>query len=120
MENNRVPFSTYLPTAFEGGDYSTDDSIAFVMPLFREVLSFHEAGLVGPFEREDALFLTAGVLDIDETLAHAPEEALYRVQAFYPSRSSRGLEIVDKIRLRTDAGEGAMNAETLHIHTDLR
>ncbi|HEY4109658.1 AAA domain-containing protein [Puia sp.] len=79
MEQGRIPFARFLATAFDKGDYSTDDTIAFALPLFREVLSFHEAGLVGAFEKEEALFVTEGVLDIDETLAHAPAYALYRV-----------------------------------------
>jgi predicted DNA-binding WGR domain protein/DNA polymerase III delta prime subunit len=120
METNRIPFSAFLPTAFDKGDYSTDDSIACVMPLFREVLSFHEAGLVGPFEREETVFLTAGVLDIDETFAHAPVEALYRVQALFPHMQSRSFEVTDKIRLVAETGDDTIGSATLQVHTDLR
>ncbi|WP_431212801.1 M48 family metalloprotease [Puia sp. P3] len=31
----RIPLSDFLTTAFDKGDYSTDDSIAFVIPLFQ-------------------------------------------------------------------------------------
>jgi superfamily I DNA and/or RNA helicase/predicted DNA-binding WGR domain protein len=120
METNRIFFKVFLDKAFDKGDYSTDDSIAFVMPLFREVLSFHEAGLVGPFEREETLFLSAGVLDIDETFAHAPVQALYRVQALFPHMQSRSFEVIDKIRLVAETGDDTMNAATLQVHTDLR
>ncbi len=105
-EMSRSQFADFLATAFDKGDYSTDDVIAFVLPLFKEVLSFHEAGQVGPFEREDALFLTNGILDIDETLAHAPSEALYRVMALFPRVQSHHIEVVGKIRLSADAGDG--------------
>ncbi|HLZ87751.1 MAG TPA: hypothetical protein VKQ52_10935, partial [Puia sp.] len=84
MEPGRIPFASFLSTAFDKGDYSTDDVLAFVLPLFRKVLGFHEAGMVAPFDREGALFVHAGVLDIDETLAHAPADALYRVNALFP------------------------------------
>jgi predicted DNA-binding WGR domain protein len=120
MEKDRIPLSAFLITAFDKGDYSTDDSIAFVMPLFREVLSFHETGMVGPFEREDALFLTEGILDIDETRAHAPAQALYRVLALYPQLRSKSFDVIDKIRLQADAGDDTMHSGTLQIHTDLR
>ncbi len=88
MEISRISFATFLFTAFDKGDYSTDDAIAFVLPLFRKVLGFHEAGLVAPFEKEEALFVSGelaggalgGVADIDEMLAHAPAGALYRVE----------------------------------------
>jgi superfamily I DNA and/or RNA helicase/predicted DNA-binding WGR domain protein len=120
MEMSRLQFADFLTTAFDKGDYSTDDVIAFVLPLFKEVLSFHEAGQVGPFEREDALFLTDGVMDIDETRAQTPSEALYRVMALFPRVESRSFEIVGKIKLRTDAGEGTMDRIDLQVHTDLR
>lgn len=104
METTRISFETFLLSAFEQGDYSTDDAIAFVLPLFRRVLGLHEAGLVAPFDRDGAFFVTgmprgAGMaastamvtgaamedgglaLDMDETLAHAPSEALYRIDA---------------------------------------
>jgi len=81
METSRISFEAFLLTAFNQGDYSTDDAIAFVLPLYRKVLGFHEAGLVAPFERADALFVRERILDMDETLAHAPTVALYRVEA---------------------------------------
>src|ERR1700735_2410434 len=81
METSRISFEAFLLTAFDQGDYSTDDAIAFVLPLCRKVLGFHEAGLVAPFERADALFVRERILDMDEALAHAPAVALYRVEA---------------------------------------
>jgi len=65
-------FTAFLRTAFDKGDYSTDDTLAFVLPLFKEVLLLHEAALVAPFGREEALFVTDGVLHIDANSAHAP------------------------------------------------
>jgi len=120
MELRRIPFAEFLDIAFDRGDYSTDDTIAFVLPLFREVLGFHEAGLVGAFEREDAVFITEGVLDTDETLAHAPMNALYRVKALFPKTMSGNFDIVGKLTYRTEAGEGTTAVENLSIHTDLR
>lgn len=84
---SRISFATFLFTAFDKGDYSTDDVLAFALPLFKKVLGLHEAGLVAPFEREESLFVTAGILDIDETLAHAPSIALYRGEMLFPPGS---------------------------------
>ncbi len=39
-----MQFKKFLETAFDKGEYATDDVIAFVLPLFEEVVSFHEAG----------------------------------------------------------------------------
>src|SRR5579863_4280828 len=80
---SRISFEAFLPGAFDRGEYSTDDVIAFVLPLFRKVLGFHEAGLVAPFDLSAVAFVTELELDIDETLAHAPSTALYRIDAVH-------------------------------------
>ncbi|HEV2481849.1 MAG TPA: DUF4011 domain-containing protein, partial [Puia sp.] len=81
-----------LPEALH---YSTDDTIAFVLPLFKLVSGIHETGFVAPFEREDALFTTGGVLDIDSSLARPPQLALYRVQALFPRSDAGPLQITN-------------------------
>jgi len=129
MSNNRTYFAAFLRSAFDKGDYTTDDVIAFVLPLFREVSGLHEAGLVAAFGREEALFLTeqgmmtgtgSQALDIDESLAHAPSYALHRVQALFPRVESGNFDVVGKIKLSADAGEGALHQENLQVHTDLQ
>ena len=92
---SRTLFKDFLSSSIKKGEYSTDDTIAFVLPLFRTVLELHETGLVAPFERENSLFVTDGILDIDKTLAHPPVEALYRVQALFPRQTAHGLEITN-------------------------
>jgi len=91
----------------------------------------HEAGLVAPFGKEEALFLTEHTsdtgqepatdptLDMDESLAHAPSYALRRVLALYPRAESGNFEVVGKIKLSADAGEGSLRQEDLQVHTDL-
>ena len=87
MEPARIPFAEFLCSAFDKGDYSTDDVIAFVLPLFREVLQVHELGLVGPFDKEGALFVTEGKPLFDGNLAHPPADALSRVKALFTKPS---------------------------------
>ncbi|HEX9514504.1 MAG TPA: AAA domain-containing protein [Puia sp.] len=120
METNRTSFKEFLPTAFDQGDYTTDDVIAFVLPLFREVLGFHESGKVGPFEKEEALSVTNHHhLGIDEGSAQAPSYALNRVSALFARGRSRNFDVVGKIKIRTDAGEGSIDAEDLQVHKNL-
>src|ERR1700722_865249 len=78
MEPTRRRFKDFLSTAFEKGDYSTDDIIAFVLPLFKKISGLHEAGLVAPFGNDDALYVIANTAGIDETLAHPPSGILPR------------------------------------------
>ncbi|HEV3324908.1 MAG TPA: AAA domain-containing protein, partial [Puia sp.] len=116
---NRISFATFLFTAYDKGDYSTDDVLAFVLPLFKKVLGLHEAGLVAPFEREESLFVTAGILDIDDALAHAPSNALYRGEMRFPAGSGGpggrdGLDGHDGL----DGREGSGGHDELDLHHD--
>jgi len=78
MEPTRRRFNNFLATAFDKGDYSTDDIIAFVLPLFKKISGLHEAGLVAPFGNDDALYVIDNKADIDETLAHASSDIVYQ------------------------------------------
>ncbi|HVU55105.1 MAG TPA: AAA domain-containing protein [Puia sp.] len=120
MTTERIYFRQFLRTAWDKGDYSTDDVIAFVLPLFQEVCSLHETELVAPFGKEEALFLTEQRLDIDEQLAHAPVHNLSRVLALFPEFQSRNFEVVGKIKLSADIEDGALHQEDLQVHLDFR
>jgi predicted DNA-binding WGR domain protein len=115
MNTSRQHFNKFLETAFDQGDYATDDVIAFIMPLFEEVLSFHEASLVGPFEKEEALFITDNRLDIDETLAHTGSNAAAAISQLFTSLQSSHFDIVGKSKMETDVDEGSSNMENLQV-----
>ncbi|EMR01558.1 AAA domain-containing protein [Cesiribacter andamanensis] len=115
MEAQVQTFRQFLATAFEGGLYATDDVIAFVLPLFKEVLSFHEAGLVGPFEREEHLFITGGCLDIDEHFAHTPRVALVPLQQLIGQKSAKNIEVVGVLRVRAEVEGGTATQENLQL-----
>ncbi len=115
METQRLFFYRFLETAFDNGNYATDDVIAFVMPLFEEVLSFHEAGLVGAFENDDALFITGNRLDIDETFSHPPSSASSRMAALFSDFKSKNFEVVGKTKMEADVEEGSYKLENLQV-----
>jgi superfamily I DNA and/or RNA helicase/predicted DNA-binding WGR domain protein len=116
METDKLYFRKFLETAFEQGNYATDDVIAFVVPLFEEVLSFHEAGQVAPFEKEEALFITANQLDIDEQYAHSSKTANSRLQKLFTSLQSRHFDIVGKSEIEADVEEGTYKVENQQVH----
>lgn len=116
MEIQKKYFNQFLETAFDNGNYATDDVIAFLMPIFEEVLSFHEAGLVAPFEKEQALFITGNRLDIDEQWAHAPVVANNKLKELFTSFQSKQFDIVGKTKMETEVDEGTYKVENLHVH----
>ncbi len=119
MEVQVQTFRQFLTTAFDRGLYTTDDVIAFVMPLFKEVLSFHEAGLVGPFDREENLFITNGCIDIDENYAHAPKDGISKVNQLFAKRAGAHIDVVGVVKISSDVEKGSSTLENLLIHTNL-
>lgn len=116
MEQTRVTFAAFLETAFSNGDFSTDDVIAFVMPLFKEVLGFHEEGLVAPFENEQALFITNNCADIDESFAAKSRSNAAAVRKLFKDITASHFDITGRERAETDIDSGEYRSETLHVH----
>ncbi|HTE09360.1 MAG TPA: AAA domain-containing protein [Chitinophagaceae bacterium] len=116
MSDSKIYFHQFLETAFDKGNYATDDVIAFVMPLFEEVLSFHEAGLVGPFEKEETLFLTDNRLDIDEYFAHGPSTADNKLKNIFAAVQSKQFDIIGKSKVEADVNEGSYKVDNLDVH----
>ncbi|MBK7884818.1 MAG: WGR domain-containing protein [Chitinophagaceae bacterium] len=116
MEVKAQLFKEFLENTFENGEYATDDVIAFVIPLFKEVSVFHEAGLVAPFEQDTALFITGQQLDIDENFAHSPSTAFEKLSAIFSQQKSQYFDIVDKTKIDTEIGESAIKEENLNVH----
>lgn len=115
MDSSNIYFHHFLETAFDNGDYATDDVIAFVLPLFEEVLTFHEAKLVAPFENDHALFITDNRLDIDEQLARKGTEATQRIKQLFTELRSGQFDIVGKNKIETDTECGTYTVESLLV-----
>ncbi len=116
MDNPTIYFHQFLETAFDNGNYATDDVIAFVMPLFEEVLSFHEAGLVGAFENEKALFITDNRLDIDESFSHTPSAANSKIATLFAIFKSTHFDVVGKTQMEANVDEGSYKVKNLNVH----
>ncbi len=112
----RTTFRTFLKSAFDKGDYATDDVIAFVLPLFEELLSFHELNQVASFENEDSLFITENRLDIDERLSHNKKENLSKVKNLFKEFRSSNFIITGKEKFETEVEVGSVSRENLLVH----
>lgn len=116
MDDTKIYFSRFLETAFDNGTYATDDVIAFVLPLFEEVLSFHEASLVASFEQEAALYITDNRLDIDENYSHKGALAFEKLSELFAVFKSTEFDIISKSKIETDVDEGTYKVEDMHVH----
>lgn len=117
-QTNRITFKEFLNDAFDKGQYATDDIVAFVIPLFEEVLSFHEANEVAPFDNEDTIFITDNRLDIDETFSRKPKSNSKKLTELFKTQQSDHFDIVGKEKLEANVDEGTFHTENTNIHID--
>jgi predicted DNA-binding WGR domain protein/DNA polymerase III delta prime subunit len=120
MQTQTIDFKQFLLTAFDNGEYATDDVIAFLLPLFEEVLSFHNDGMVAPFEKQGTLFITDNRLDIDEHHAHQPKNNIGKVNALFKEYDSKGFVVTNETKVETEVGDGYQQHTNLNIHVDLQ
>jgi len=116
--NPVTTFRQYLPTAFLHGPWATDEVVAFVLPLFEEVLSFHENNQVGPFEKPDTIFVANGRLDIDEQFAHAPARNLPALQPLLEHEQVEGFSVTERLMVEEDLAAWRQNTSNAEVQTD--
>src|SRR5688500_2724499 len=112
-------FRQFLKAAFNNGDYATDDVIAFVLSLCKEVISFHEAGLVAPFENEQTLFITENRVDIDERAAHKPMKAIGKVYALFERQKGNHFNVIGSVKVNANDESIAVSTENAPVHFNI-
>jgi superfamily I DNA and/or RNA helicase/predicted DNA-binding WGR domain protein len=116
--STNTTFQQYLQSAFTTGPLSTDEVIEFVLPLFEEVLSFHENSQVGSFEKPETIFLTNGRLDIDENYTHAPLSNLTVIRELLEYQQIHGYKITERVLLDDDVTKGETTVVNLQVQAD--
>jgi|GEM_PF-7017357 len=116
MNNQPTPFKIYLETVFDNGNFATDDVIAFVLPLFEEVLELHEAGKVAPFHLPEPLMVENNRLNIDETFAGKSTNALHRIKTLFASVQSTHFEITGSQHWETEVEALGNRSRNRTIH----
>lgn len=101
------------------GPCATDEVIEFVLPLFEEVLSFHENSQVGSFEKSETIFLTNGRLDIDENFTHSPASNLPAVRKLLEYQQIHGYTITERVLVDDDISNGQRAVVNLQVQTAL-
>jgi superfamily I DNA and/or RNA helicase/predicted DNA-binding WGR domain protein len=109
-------FQQYLQSAFTTGSWATDEVIEFVLPLFEEVLSFHDNGQVGSFEKSDTIFLTDGRLDIDENFTHAPLSNLPVLKELIAYEQITGYTITERVMYDLDTTNATLATINLEVN----
>lgn len=112
---SNTTYQQFLQTAFNSGLWSTDEVADFVLPLFEEILSFHERGMVGSFEKPDTVTITNGVLDIDEEAAHYPLQNISAVKKLLSYQQVAGYNITERLMVDDDLSGGTRDVTNLQV-----
>ena len=108
------PFSDFLTERLESGGFSTEDVLASVTPLMRQVIDTHEARLVAPLDGLNALRVQGVAIWFEDAQRRAPtanRAAISRLDR--PDRAA--VEIVEEHRRTVDIGEGVSEYRDRHI-----
>ncbi|HRG90248.1 MAG TPA: DUF4011 domain-containing protein, partial [Chitinophagales bacterium] len=103
---NSISFLQFLDEANAKGGFHNDDIVAIVLPLFEEVLTFHESGKVAPLQSLQHILITNDKLDIDERFI-LPKRSNQAGLDAISNTKSKAFEVTAQTRLTgtiTDTG----------------
>ena len=105
------PFRQLLARVAEAGGLETDDALAALLPLMRQVLAVHEAGRVAPLRGVTALQVDVrNTLGFDPALAVPPQTNAGKVAALQVPVSA-AMEVVGRYRQTTDIDAARIESE---------
>ncbi|MGC3960003.1 MAG: DUF4011 domain-containing protein [Verrucomicrobiota bacterium] len=116
-EAAQPPFLKFLETGVAKGGFETDDVLAALLPLMKQVLAAHEAGLVAPLDGIQDLTLTeASQLLFAPAKVNSPEKNPSKVEALQLSVSS-AVEVVGESRRVADVDQSTLTVSDLSVGT---
>ena len=109
------PFLKFLEAGVAKGGFETDDVLAALLPLMRQVLAAHGAGLVAPLDGIKHLTLTeAGHLMFAPAEVSSPEKNTSRVEALL-APVSHGVDVIAESRRTADIDEASLTVSDLGV-----
>src|SRR5882672_10012190 len=107
-----MPFTEYLNHRLEVGGFTTEDALASVLPLVRQVAAVHRAGLVAPLQGVNAIHVENNRLWFEEAHAHKPVHASAKLRDL--ERPATGaVEVVGQFRVDMNVEHGADHVVSL-------
>lgn len=107
-------FLGFLRRGCAAGGFGTDDVLAAVLPLFREVAQAHERGLVAPLEGTDAVQVADTRLFIAPERFVSPRKNAGQVEALQRVADS-GVVVVGHSRRTSDLDDGTLQQSDLLV-----
>jgi predicted DNA-binding WGR domain protein len=111
------PFLKFLEAGVARGGFETDDVLAALLPLMKQVLGAHEAGLVAPLQGVQDLFVTEqGQLMFVPAKVSSPEKNPAKIEALQ-SPASDAVEVVLESRRTADIDDASLTISDLGVGT---
>jgi DNA polymerase III delta prime subunit len=111
-----MPFSEYLNHRLEAGGFTTEDALASVLPLVRQVAAAHSAGLVAPLQGINAIKVENNRLWFEEALARKPTYIFAKLREL-EQPATRAIEVVGQYRVAMQVESGADQVVSLQVGT---
>jgi predicted DNA-binding WGR domain protein len=116
-EVRELPFLKFLEVAESKGGFETDDVLAALLPLMKQVLATHEAGLVAPLDGvRDLLVAEQGHLMFAPAKVSSPEKNTAKAEKIQSPRS-QGVDVVAETRRTANIDEGYLAVSDLGVGT---
>ncbi|HWX20733.1 MAG TPA: AAA domain-containing protein [Candidatus Binatia bacterium] len=111
----QAPFLKLLEAGVAKGGFETDDALAALLPLMKQVRAAHEAGFVAPLEGIRDLTVTEqGHLRFSPAKASSPVKNTAKVEALQ-APVSHAVEVVAESRRTADLDEASLTSSELGV-----
>ena len=114
-EVKQAPFLKFLEEGVAKGGFETDDLLAALLPLLKQVQAAHEAGLVAPLcGLQDLTVTDTGHLMFAPAKAQPPQKNPAKVEALQ-SPVSQAVEVVAESRRTADVDQATLTVSDLGV-----
>lgn len=112
---SEVPFLKFFEAAQAKGGFETDDVLSALLPLMKQVLAAHAAGLVAPLDGiQDLVPAEQGHLMFAPAAVSSPEKNTAKIEALQ-SPVSQAVEVVAESRRTADIDAGSLSVSDLGV-----
>jgi len=109
-----MSFIEYLNHRLEAGGFTTEDALASVLPLIRQIAAAHRAGLVAPLQGVNAIHVENNRLWFEEAHAHKPVHSSAKLREL-EQPTTGAVEVVGQFRVDMNVEHGADHVISLQV-----
>jgi predicted DNA-binding WGR domain protein len=109
-------FYDYLQKRLASGGFTTEDALSCFLPLVRQAVTAHQAGLVAPLEGLNDLHVENGKIWFEEARRQPPRSQARLIRQF-AQPSARALDVIGELQMSANVDGGEETLVSLQIGT---